>query len=360
MSLETQEWLDTQVLVGCTDTRGNAWHWRRGNDNHYPAGIPVEDVRRRLFNFTVDAHPVAFIVPCDISDPRMSGLDDDGSPFRLVKSAQGRVGQLRSDTDFDLGVFGDGYRGHAYGEWLIENVQSMLGEGLVIGSAGLLRNGAVAWVQVEMPENMMTPSGERFRPFLMAFTSFDGSLATGYKLLFQRIVCDNTMTIGLQEYAPTWRTRHTAHSQFRSEDARATLGVRALEKAAAAFTVRAEEMINTPVTDEQWGALIFEIFGQRDTNGKLIPESQWSPVVQTRFSNKRAAVQGLWVDDERVAPFKGTAWGVLQAFSTHDLHIGTVRGKPRQERNMLAAVNNGLIDDRVLKAMSAQRVYSLA
>lgn len=50
MSRETIHHLNTQVLVGFTDQRGTAWHYRRDEQgdepNHYPAAIPVEDVRR--------------------------------------------------------------------------------------------------------------------------------------------------------------------------------------------------------------------------------------------------------------------------------------------------------------------------
>ena len=51
MSNETQDWLNSNVLVGFTRERGNAWHWREGTDNHYEDEIPVDDVRRRLFHW---------------------------------------------------------------------------------------------------------------------------------------------------------------------------------------------------------------------------------------------------------------------------------------------------------------------
>jgi hypothetical protein len=53
MSKETIQWLNTQTLIGMTEKRGNAWHYRaeeQGDEpNHYPLAIPVEDVKRRLF-----------------------------------------------------------------------------------------------------------------------------------------------------------------------------------------------------------------------------------------------------------------------------------------------------------------------
>ena len=49
MGMETTEWYNTQILVGMTDQRGNAWHYKKdaqGDEpNHYAGAIPVEDLR---------------------------------------------------------------------------------------------------------------------------------------------------------------------------------------------------------------------------------------------------------------------------------------------------------------------------
>ena len=63
MSNETGEWLNTMTLIGFTEKRGNAWHYReelQGDEpNHYVGPVPVEDVQRRLFNFKVVERRVA-------------------------------------------------------------------------------------------------------------------------------------------------------------------------------------------------------------------------------------------------------------------------------------------------------------
>ena len=59
MSKETLSWLNTNTLIGCTDKRGMAWHWRAEEQgeqsNHYPTAIPVADVQDRLFAWTARA-----------------------------------------------------------------------------------------------------------------------------------------------------------------------------------------------------------------------------------------------------------------------------------------------------------------
>ncbi len=55
-------------------------------------------------------------------------------------------------------------------------------------------------------------------------------------------------------------------------------------------------------------------------------------------TNERDSLQRLYHFDNRVAPWQGTAFGVLQAFNTYAHHESMVRGAERAERNMANAV----------------------
>jgi len=63
MSAETSTWLNTRTLIGFTDQRGHAWHYRSSDQgdepNHYPGAIPIGDVRRRLFDWSATAADVS-------------------------------------------------------------------------------------------------------------------------------------------------------------------------------------------------------------------------------------------------------------------------------------------------------------
>ncbi len=74
---------------------------------------------------------------------------------------------------------------------LLTTVADLLDDDLVNSSAGLLRGGAIAWVEVAMPDTIATPEGVAFRPNLLATTSFDGSIATTDKRTVPITVCDN-------------------------------------------------------------------------------------------------------------------------------------------------------------------------
>jgi hypothetical protein len=58
----------------------------------------------------------------------------------------------RSDdaTGSVMGIFAPGYSRHQYAEWLFTTVAKILEDDLTISSAGLLKGGAIAWVEVSV------------------------------------------------------------------------------------------------------------------------------------------------------------------------------------------------------------------
>ncbi len=63
MSRESLNWLNTNTLIGFTNKRGTAWHWRAEEQgeqsNHYPGAVPLADVQDRLFHWTADSRRIA-------------------------------------------------------------------------------------------------------------------------------------------------------------------------------------------------------------------------------------------------------------------------------------------------------------
>lgn len=329
MSQETLNWLNSNTLIGFTGRRGNAWHYRaeeQGDEsNHYVGPIPVPDVLRRLFAWQAEERPLYVRLPSSLDEA--DGIDEDGTPYRNVL-IQGRKGIVASDNGDVLGIFGDGYRPHQYGEWLLNNVATILGDELAISSAGLLRNRAVAWVEVSVPDNITTPEGVEFRPNLVAATSFDGSLATTYKRNVTAVVCDNTLAIGLAGHDQRVKIRHSSNSLTRIEDVRHALAL--VHDTADLFAAEVKALCEQTVTTKQWHRVL----------DALVPVSEENGIVKTgrgltMATKKRDQLQTLYAVDPRVAPWAGTAFGVLQAFNTHAAHLGTVKnGVDRGQRNM--------------------------
>lgn len=325
MSRETLTWLNTNTLIGFTDKRGRAWHYREGADNHYPGAVPVSDVEQRLFSWEAVSSPLYVPGPAG----ELTAMDANGSLISLALVSD-KQAMMRSDNGHVMGVFAKGYEPHQYREWLLDQVASLLDDGLAIGSAGLLRGGAQAWVSVEVPQNIKTPEGVEFRANLLAVTSFDGSLATTYKRAVTNVVCDNTMAAGLAEKGQTFKVKHSKYSKMKLAEARDALAI--VHSISADFAAEVKALCETPVTDRQWRQFL-------DAH-KPLPEERGRSY--TTAHNERSDLTRLWDNDDRVSPWRGTAWGVIQAVNTYTHHIGKVRNMSRVERNMSRAATGGV------------------
>jgi phage/plasmid-like protein (TIGR03299 family) len=343
MSQETIEWLNTMTLIGHTDKRGNAWHYREsaqgGEPNHYAGAVPIEDVKRRLFNFQLVERPLYIVVPCEMDEA--TTVLGDGSPAKTIV-VEDRKAIMRDDVNSVLGIFKGGYKFTQYQESLLSDVQALLGDGLNIGSAGLLKGGAVAWVQIEA-EDTVTSCGVEFRPFIMGADSCDGSLARTYNKGNQVVVCDNTMSASLETALATFKLKHTKHATFNAVTARDALGI--IEEIGATFTESIEALTNWAVTDAEWTLFLDQVC-KFDADAKTTRSA-------TIAQNKRDDLRNLWENDLRVKPWAGTAFGVLQATNTWAHHVQTVRGANRAERNMLNAITGatGKADTETLKIL---------
>lgn len=311
MSAETLDHLNTQTLIGFTDQRGTAWHYKQdlqgAEPNHYTGAVPIDDVRRRLFAWQ------AVEMPMHITTP--SG--------DLVE-VPNRKAIVRNDSWQVLGVPSKSYRPHQYDEWLLTDVSNLLDDDLQIGTAGLLKGGAIGWVQVEMPENC-TAAGVEFRPHLLATTSFNGEIATMYKRTCTIVVCDNTRHMALREKSAQISVRHTSQSHLRLADAREALQI--VHTLSDDFTEEIETLMAMQVNDKHFDRFLNVLVPSSDT------ESQQS---QTRAANTKSTLRQMWQTDIRCAPFRGTGFGAVQTVNTWRQHIKPTRlGRSMIERTMM-------------------------
>ena len=350
MSKETQEWLSNYTLIGFTDKRGNAWHWREGDGNHFPDAIPVEVVRERLFFWEPEEGTVeSQVFKNGVFQYKVT--NDDRK--KIIRPATTQLGDAKI-----LGEFNNDTPMHGYDEWLIGNVQTILHEGLAVASAGLLKGGAQAFVQVELPETIETPEGVGFRPYLLASTSLDGSLATSYNRGNQIVVCDNTMHAALSDKTMQVKVKHTRYSNTNTkiQDVRDALGI--IHQEAESFAAEIKELCATEVSNRQWREFLdlYEPLPEQKPTKGGGPGAGY-----TRAENRRDKLTNTYLTDFRVADWTGTAFGVLQAVNTIQNHDTVIRGGThRAEKNMLRAIKNEVRDDdvRVLDTLNRVLVAS--
>lgn len=310
------------ILTGYTDKRGTAWQPTArtidGEPNHYPGPIPVEDVRRRLFNWK----PLEGAVMSVVTFP-------DGTTDVFPDPTRKTI--IHPLTRATLGVFKNGYRVHDYDEWLIHNVENILDADLAIGSAGTGRGGAVAWVQIEMADTAEV-EGVEYRPYLTAATSLDGSIRTTYFTGVKVVMCDNALSAALAKADHRFKVKHSANSLSRIGDVREALEL--IHTAKDAFDQEVRDLVAMTVTDRQWDAFLDEYAPLPEEPGRKM----------TLAEQKRGELNMLWTSDDRAAPWHGTGFGVLAAANTWMHHFQTVRGVDRAERNMDRVLRDKVAD----------------
>jgi phage/plasmid-like protein (TIGR03299 family) len=345
MSSEDSAWLNQNILVGYKLQRGTAWHYKESDQgdepNHYDGAIPVEDVRRRLFNYTANSAPVFMRVPATLDD--FDGVDEEGMPFKMVQ-LDDRQAIYHSRTLECFNIFKDSYRTHQF-DSLITMAENLIDDSINVGSAGILKGGAVGWLSIEQPESIEILDGFSVRPHLLLTTSHNGTLATTIKPVTTFVVCDNTHMMALGEDGRQFKARHSKYSDMRISSVQEALGF--VHRMTDDLTAELTRLQAWSVTDEQWRKVVDKLAPMPDVN-------EVSATVATKAQNKRNAIFGLYKDDERVAPWAGTALGVLQAFNTYNHHFGSTVAK-RTERNMMNVLNGKTeqADNEVLKTLAS-------
>lgn len=350
MGLETSAWMQEFFLVGNTLARGGndwkAWHYRiedqGAESNHYPGFIPVEDILRRLIPWNVEEARQTYIVKGE-HPIAITTFEQDGEIFSVIPSLAGRKGILRNDSLYDMGSFKDGYTPHEYKPWLLDLTNEIVGDDLGITSAILMQEGGRLAIEFSLPESIETSVGLTFLPNILAWSSFDGSLATGWGRFTTAVICDNTFQMARSEKdSPSFRLRHTKYSQARIAEARSALSI--VYQTADEFSAEVEKLADWKVSDKDFETLVNSIIPIPETKtGKTIAEK------------RQEQVFALYRNDERAATWNGTALGVLQAFNTQQQHMSQVRkGAHRVVRNYGNAISGkfGKSDDLVISTLA--------
>lgn len=338
MSKEKLKTLNTQTLIGNTDKRGyTTWHYRadlQGDEpNHYPGAIPLADIERRLFAWDAVEAPVYVGIK-----------DGDGNIVRYIEQTD-RKAIVRSDNQHVMGIHKDTYSVHQYRNALLDNVNNIIdNHHLGADSAGCLREGGIAWVAVSMPDNIQTSAGFPVRPILLATTSHNGMIATTYKQVYNAPVCDNTLFAGLRTDGAQFKARHSKHSELKIQSIREALDI--VFTMSEDIVAEIERLSSITVTDAEWDAIV----------NRLIPVGEEGKVAQSAISkmqNKQDAIRTMYKTDPMVAPWAGTALGVMQAFNTFNHHkVGD--NKSRAERNAMNSINGKIqqADANVLSVLN--------
>ena len=311
--------LRTNVATGLGH---KAWHFDAADAasvaNYFGDDAVPFSVVQSLLDVPVAEAPAEFITP--------DGFFPDPSRKVIYNRVTGHV----------ISVMGNTYPLIPFADTLVRDTAAIVGgtDSMVVGSVGTLKHGAVGWVQIESPDTRET-CGVQYKPWIMATTSHDGSLARVWQRGSTFTVCDNTHSAFMAEGGAAFKIKKTAGMVNIGEkimDARTALGLVQREADAVDTAIRA--LVADKVTDGRFDRWLSKFNPIPDAKGRA----------QTMAETKRDALRRLWVRDERVSPWRGTALGVLQAANTYAHHESIVRGATRDERNMLRNLDGSWAD----------------
>jgi phage/plasmid-like protein (TIGR03299 family) len=368
MGAETSEWYNNFCLIGHTEKRGHSWHYQeamQGDEpNHYPMGIPYDDVVRRLFDWKPMLTRTANLVPCKKADanyfiPRVDSegvpvLDDEQKPILLpcrVIEVPDMRGVVRNDNFLELGHHSSKYKVHDYEQWLLKLLSNVIGDTLDIWSAILLRNGAQACVQVALPETAHDDTtGMDFVPYVHCYTSLDSSLATTFAGESLLIVCDNTMHAAnrrAEDSGRQYKARHTAGSleTHRITEVKQALSI--IHQTADSSIEFFHELAAIKVPAKKWVEIMDVILPAHTADKETVR------AIKSREA-KRELLNATYHSDPMANLWKGTGLGVVQAINTYATHYSQIRGETRTQRNAAKLVDGEFrrVDQKSVEALA--------
>lgn len=329
MSKETVQWLNENTMLGFTNNRemyakngytfededGKVKAWWQQEDYRwaYDGAVPVDDVMKVLFNWQPMETEVwnrKYLVDSDGLEA--DGMTGDGRGFIWVRDPD-RKGIMHPTNETIYGYFGkDSYTVHGYGEWLIEKVADIVDGEIGVASAGLLRRGGVAYVTLQLPEDVVCESGLEIRPTIVASTSLDGTKATQYKVVTMIPVCDNSLDAALNGAGSSFKVKHSMNSVGKLNDARMALGL--VYKQGEEMAKFLDSLTEVSVSDDQMHKIIegtVSVPEVKSKDGKVTNQR-----TITISEKKQAEMWSLWSKDERASRFNGTLLGAYQTINT--------------------------------------------
>lgn len=320
--------LATEVIPGFTDTRP-VWWLRYAEAEGYapttfPGAIPLDVVNHHLTSWLPELDDM--VAKSTLIRAIGSGLTGDDL-LRAIETMTVEEGRLVR-TPKRQAIIGPDTPLHSYGDWLYGTVKEVIGDEVQVSSVGLLKGRMQAWVQVERPETAKLAGNVEMSPFVLLSGSLDNSLAHQMNQSFTNTICDNTMQFG--------RTQGISFRKTKNSDAK--LGayrsvLSAIMQGITDFSDTLDSLLEAEVSAKRFSNFI-EAYIPIDDDA--------SPKKRSRRERVRQEITSLYNSDDRVAQWKGTEWGVVQAVSTWNQHMSQLMdtsGEYKDDTNLRAMRN---------------------
>ena len=256
--------------------------------------------------------------------------------FGKLLEEEGYFFNVRSDIDKVLGLVTDRYR-------IIQNLEAFQFTDSLIRTgqfkyetAGCLQGGKRVWLLAKLPFKYVL--GDKTDVYLCFTHGHDGRHAIKVFITPIRVVCNNTLAIGLDKAVRSWSTKHVGNLKDKLEEARITLGM--ANSYMDNLQEKAEKLYRHKLDMEKAIRL----------TDKLIPfpNNAGDRAIENIVTQKKDLMHRF-----RYAPdlenFRFTGWGYVTAVSDFVTHSEPIRRTAKYKENRFADIISGntLIDKAI-------------
>ena len=320
---------DNVQTMAFTGSRNDIWH-RRGEQMQEGESIESWATRAGLDWRAIAVPAIAALEGADFEHIPMDGR---------MAVVTGQRFLARSDNGHVLGYVSDGYQivqPLAVLSWFRDYIAT--DPRFTLDVAGVLGQGERVWATAKFNGDL-TVAGEKHTSRVLMVTSFDGSLATRNKMCVTRVICQNTMAVGLGERTPQIVTRHST----RFDAARVGRELGRLAASTERFKLCGDAMAQV-----QMDAHAMTEFFRKCLE---IEESEKLSDLSTRKVNQLAALASAHDRSVSEGAERFTAWSALQAVTRYVDHERSTRGGESEDSARFESANFGSGEALKQKAM---------
>lgn len=234
-------------------------------------------------------------------------LDWNVSPqplFCAGQQVEGRYGLVRDVDSRTLGFCGRWYRPvqnrEAFG--FIEN---LVGEELSFDTIGSVNGGQRVFISTKFNHNWNV-NGDDINLYLLLSNSHSGTKSLQVAVTPVRVVCQNTLITAFKRAQRTWSMVHSNNLNDKLTDARRCL------------QISARYMNEFRIFGEQAAEVKFSDYALESALDYIFPVGDSERAKKFREKKLEGFYKAYEADD--VKPFRGTAWGFLNAISDYETH----------------------------------------
>jgi phage/plasmid-like protein (TIGR03299 family) len=215
---------------------------------------------------------------------------------------------FRSDTNEPLSVVGQDYK-------IVQPVEVLeffrdltTLHGMELSAAGSLFNGKRFWATAKTGKSFEAVTGDDVDGYLLLVTSADGSMSTSARLTSTRAVCNNTLTVALSG-ASKKMVKKSHRAVWDADQVKLDMGL--VDESWEKFSESIKRLAETEITDK---------FATQYIQKKIyIPEVLMEDQPTQRINEVNTILE-LYNSGVGANFSRGTAWGIINAFTAKHTH----------------------------------------